>query len=1034
MKKHYFFVSLLALALSMPRSSFASVQSADSDDGIVVTLGAPKVSMQLMAAQSSVTQSHMVINGTGQSGTFILNAQNLVEDIKLTATSGLEVYPATLPAGSNGETIIITLNSTLPVTEGRIILRSGDARAYVNVTGYGTPLEEKNLSQNPVYPGGDDESFVKGKEDGFTPGENGYTVEFRVKTDNLNKVFEAFAVTPEGAGFKAYVNSTSVGLYDGSTQVNIPNPATAFDGGLQHFYNNDGKYHTYRFSVTSDQRIFVYRDGLQIAILRASDYANQASWTVENGDMVENLLKNPDFEGEYDYRASDSLIVRVEGWQLDPIDQYNCLYTVPNYEINNELDFNNHVMSLQRYTWNDGWAAGRVSQIVDVAPNETYSLSFLAGGGMKVKDSAIDYLMSSVRIEEVQNSELNNKVEISNMDGMVSYSMDYTTSAECRQIRVSLYNERFLNGGGWGSSVRPFRVDEMRLTGVSRVLTQEVGFDNTFADVEYFTYDPTGAYAPLEAVLSPSEKNVTIDGTNQTKTVKVSTANLRADVPLSVTASKGFSVYPEELIPNHESEVTITLNSTLPVTKGRIILRSGDIRAYVNVTGYGTPLEEKNLSQNPVYPGGDDESFVKGKEDGFTPGENGYTVEFRVKTDNLNKVFEAFAVTPEGAGFKAYVNSTSVGLYDGSTQVNIPNPATAFDGGLQHFYNNDGKYHTYRFSVTSDQRIFVYRDGLQIAILRASDYANQASWTVENGDMVENLLKNPDFEGEYDYRASDSLIVRVEGWQLDPIDQYNCLYTVPNYEINNELDFNNHVMSLQRYTWNDGWAAGRVSQIVDVAPNETYSLSFLAGGGMKVKDSAIDYLMSSVRIEEVQNSELNNKVEISNMDGMVSYSMDYTTSAECRQIRVSLYNERFLNGGGWGSSVRPFRVDEMRLTGVSRVLTQEVGFDNTFADVEYFTYDPTGAYAPLEPVFGGDVTGIEGTNSDAGVYGTVIDNWLTLNNVPESAKIEIYSSTGVLIAVENSYTSGQSIPLYEKGIYVCVVNDGTRKEIVKIVY
>ena len=68
------------------------------------------------------------------------------------------------------------------------------------------------------------------------------------------------------------------------------------------------------------------------------------------------------------------------------------------------------------------------------------------------------------------------------------------------------------------------------------------------------------------------------------------------------------------------------------------------LRAYVNVTGYGTPLEEKNLSQNPVYPGGDDESFVKGKEDGFTPGENGYTVEFRVKTDNLNKVFEAFAV------------------------------------------------------------------------------------------------------------------------------------------------------------------------------------------------------------------------------------------------------------------------------------------------------------------------------------------------------------------------------------------------------
>lgn len=52
--------------------------------------------------------------------------------------------------------------------------------------------------------------------------------------------------------------------------------------------------------------------------------------------------------------------------------------------------------------------------------------------------------------------------------------------------------------------------------------------------------------------------------------------------------------------------------------------------------------------------------------------------------------------------------------------------------------------------------------------------------------------------------------------------------------------------------------------------------------------------------------------------------------------------------------------------------------------VEYFTYDPTGAYAPLEPVFGGDVTCIEGTNSDAGVYGTVIDNWLIIRIMYQS--------------------------------------------------
>ena len=166
-----------------------------------------------------------------------------------------------------------------------------------------------------------------------------------------------------------------MGFYNGASQISISNPATAADGGKQKFYNKDGKFHTYRFAVTSDKRIFAYRDGIQVATLRASDYGNQAEWAVENGEIVENLLKNSNFEGEYNVRA-DGLVNRVEGWILDPIDQYNCAYDVANLEIDNELDHNNHAMKLQRYNWNDGWGAGTVSQIVTWLPTAlTVSLS-----------------------------------------------------------------------------------------------------------------------------------------------------------------------------------------------------------------------------------------------------------------------------------------------------------------------------------------------------------------------------------------------------------------------------------------------------------------------------------------------------------------------------------------------------------------------------------------------------------------------------------------------------------------------------------
>ncbi len=1012
MKKHYCKILLASLALAAPFYGYAGAP--------VVTLGAPATAVA--AAPAKAQAAGVVIDGTGNTGTFTVNAANLSNRITLTATPGLAVYPEVLPADAANATVRVTLLSTLPLTEGSIILRSGDYRAVIPVTGYGSELEQKDLGAAPVY-SGNDKSFVNRAADGFTAGEGGYTVEFRVKLDKSSDSFDAYAVTTEGSAFKAYVEPEAVGLYNSTSKVAFANPLTEAEGGKSQFYNRDGKFHTYRFAVTSDKRVFAYRDGIQVATLRASDYGNQPEWGVENGDVVENLLKNAGFEGEWNKRTSDSLVNKVEGWIVDPIDRYNCTYEVPNYEINNELDHFNHVLKLQRYNWNDGWGAGTVSQIVDVAPNSTYSLSFLAGGGMNTKTGEI---MSSVKIQEVENSTLGSSVSVTNEEGMEQYGLNYTTSADCKQIKVIVYNERFLNGGGWGSSPKAFYVDEMVLTGTSRVLDQKTGFDSNGASVEYFTYDVTGAYAPLTPVLEPAESAVVIDGAGSSKTVKVNIANLISADKVQVSATTGFSVFPTVLDPSKDGEIRITLNSTLPETSGKVILRSGDLRTYIDLTGYAADLEQKDLKEGAAF-AGTEKSFTAGAAEGFTAGQDGYTIEFRAKLNNSMSTLDAYAVTTDGAAFQAYVDPEALGLYNGLTKVNVENPATAADGGKKTFYNKDGNFHTYRYAVASDGRVTLYRDGLFVANLRTADYGHQSEWAVENGEVVENLLKNADFEGEWNKRA-DGQVNRVEGWFLDPIDQYNCQYYVINNEINNELDYNNHVMKLQRYNWNDGWGAGTVSQLVDVAPNSTYSLSFLAGGGMNTKTGEI---MSSVRIQEAQDATLGAKVDITNEEGMEQYGLNYTTSADCKQIKVVLYNERFLNGGGWGSSPKAFLVDEMTLTGTSRVLDQKTGFKANGANVEYFAFDVTGAYAPFEPGFG---TGVDDVLAAEKAYANTTANGVAIYNVEEGVSVSVYDTLGALVATVHDYAAGSEIALPANGLYLCVVSGARESQTIKVIF
>ena len=933
------YLKLLFCAFLMSAANGVGYASSVNDDG--TTSMVVKFAAKNGAARSatSTMPGKLLLKGTGAKATVFVEATGLEQDVQVAVTSGFSVTPAVIKAGTESVEVTVTNTSTRNQAEGKLILRSGDIRTYVSLLGTGSPLPVKDISANAVYGGGTDDA--KTYTD-FTPGKDGYTVEFKVKTDDASKEFYPFAVSDNKVGFKGYVKSESIGLYNGCntfiSDEGISNPA---NGGT--FYNTDGLYHTYRYAVTPDKRVFVYRDGLAVDTFRVADLAMQPEWAVENGDMKENLIKNPGFEGEWNFSKSRNIVTRIEGWDVYPYDQYNSTQDIEAEERNNDVDMNNHVLSLKRYMWNDGWSAGQISQIVDVAPNETYSFSALAKGGIK-KDGT---QLGSIRIEDLQNSD--NKVTIPvTSDSYQTYASDFTTLANTKQIRVYFNLER----DKWGASITALKVDDVKLTGVDRNVAAKIGFKNNGADVAYFTYDTTGAYAPAFASLASSVDSLTIEGTGAEKTFNISASNLQNDIHISATS--GFEVTPS-LIKASETSATITIKnvSTLNHNTGKVILRSGDVRTYVSLLGTGSPLPVKDISANAVYGGGTDDA--KTFTD-FVPGKDGYTVEFKVKTDDASKEFYPFAVSDNKVGFKGYVKSESIGLYNGCntfiSDEGISNPA---NGGT--FYNTDGLYHTYRYAVTPDKRVFVYRDGLAVDTFRVADLAMQPEWAVENGDMKENLIKNPGFEGEWNFSKSRNIVTRIEGWDVYPYDQYNSTQDIEAEERNNDVDMNNHVLSLKRYMWNDGWSAGQISQIVDVAPNETYSFSALAKGGIK-KDGT---QLGSIRIEDLQNSD--NKVTIPvTSDSYQTYASDFTTLANTKQIRVYFNLER----DKWGASITALKVDDVKLTGVDRNVAAKIGFKNNGADVAYFTYDTTGAYAPAFASLASSVDSltIEGTGAE----------------------------------------------------------------------
>ena len=885
-------------------------------------------------------------------------------------------------------------------------------RKKVKLVAHGDALPQKDLSQNPIYKGKADDDSKSFDASSLT--DNGYTIEVRAKTDNAAKQILPYAVTSSGLGFKGYVKDTSMGLKNSKdvfvSEKGISNPA---NGGT--FYNTDGQYHTYRYAVTADRRVFVYRDGMPVDTFRVADLALQPEWSEKNGEIEKNLIKNGDFEGESDYSSSAGTTVKIEGWDVYPIDQYNTYQSVSSEERSNEVDQNNHVMSINRYYWEGGWADGEISQIVDVAPNETYAFSALAKGGFRKNGEQL----ATIRIQDLQNDD--NKVTLKvTSENYQTYATDFQTRANTKQIRVWFNLAR----AAWGDGGSSLKVDDVKLTGVKRIPTAQMGFENIGADVEYFSFDATGAYAPLFATLETSEDELTIIGTDAVKTFTVNAENLTGDI--TITPSYGFAVSPTVIKAGTKTAtVKVTNLTTLNNSKGKVVLRSGDMRKNVRIIAHGTPLPVKDLSQEPIYKGKADDDSQSFDASSLT--ENGYSVEIKAKTDNAGKQVLPYAVTRKGLGFKGYIKDTSMGLKNSKdvfvSEKGISNPA---NGGT--FYNTDGQYHTYRYAVTKDRRVFVYRDGLPVDTFRVADLALQPEWSTESDYVSKNLLKNGDFEGEWDFSESQNITKFIEGWDVYPYDQYNSYQDIVSEERSNEIDQNNHVLSIHRYMWEGGWADGEISQIVDVAPNDIYTFSALAKGGIRSNGDQL----GSIRIQDLQNDD--NKVTMTvNSDSYKTYAVDFETKANTKQIRI-WFN---LGRAAWGASVSAFKIDDARLIGTHRSATPQLGFECIGADIEYFNFDATGAYAPALP--GLTVEDINdaiktATDRQGTLRGRIDGGVLTLTGAEEHSRVVVYQTNGAQVAALNNYTEGTGIGLPRRGIYIVAVLKNGRKQVLKIAY
>lgn len=459
---HIMLLAIAGLGLLNPASAFGEEKKAGPYEGM------PTVT----------------VKGTNKTASFTVNPKSLSEDITLKAPLGFKVSPSVIPAGTPSQKVTVTYAGYKNCAEGSLILKSGENKSYVHVVGLGTPLQSKD--ELPKVDTGSSGNFNAS----FTPGANGYTYEFRLASNEDGYEFAPYFVDGNGNGAKLYVDDSAFGYINARNKRGFSNPLTqGKPGGTGKFYNNDGKSHTYRIAVTPDNLAFVYRDGIAVDTINVGALSPQPGFAAGIGEMTENLLKNGDFEMGYTCIPNETIVKRMDGWDIVIGDRWNSEQFIDNQEMSADIDNDNHIFRIRPYKWGGGhWSDGSIEQVVDVVPGETYTLEVLAHGGASAKQGRNT---GKILIREVQNTANKVETEIAS-DMWETYSLDYTPSEDCKQLSISFV----VGKGSYNNDIKPVCVDNARLVGMSRTYKPKYGYDNSNATVEYVAFDPTGAYAP----------------------------------------------------------------------------------------------------------------------------------------------------------------------------------------------------------------------------------------------------------------------------------------------------------------------------------------------------------------------------------------------------------------------------------------------------------------------------------------------------------------------------------------------------------
>jgi hypothetical protein len=888
-----------------PNGAYAPTMAAITTDKDVLTIDGTK----------GETYATLKITGTGLRSS---------EMITFNAPAGVTVVPSRIPSTSNGRTVKVLYDGTRTSFSDELTLRSGETTKVVTINAKGAPLAKGALT-NKI------EGVKEFTVPSFDP-KRGYTMEIHTKVaPKMANGVRLYASNSNGNGYCINLGDSVISVYN--PKAKLSNPDTLLCA------KNSTLQHTYRVAVAGDDRMFVWRDGNPADTVLLSDYILPKDFLGTNyATSNDNLLRNADFNGEvrYDYMSDDgdkALFAHyIEGWDIYPIEGWNTRQYIVPWEVDESeaLGLGNKALKLERYGWNKGWSDGYISQAVPVIAGQTYNLNVLAAGGI---NAAVKY--GYIRLEEVQSPKTGVELPITS-DTPQYYNLSYTPTAQCKELRVVFGLKSPGAIGSWGSVPEvPIYVDNPVLTGPKVYGLSALGFvaDNN-SDVDYFAYSTDGAFAPTEPEIETSSDEIIINGTGKSELLRITGHDLVPGEKIYLSCPGNFSLSKTELEPDVKAgNVVVKMLSTLKRCDGYITLRSGRTVKRVHVIGKGTTLPERELSGSPVYTGNADTWSIS-QADGFNP-EDGYTVEFKVSNQLLNSRFEWFGATANNGGINPVHDGSSISVRNGSSTSKVLT------------VDDVDNYTTYRYAVASDGRVFVYRDRAPIDTLYVHDYAMPVGYAGASGSYSENLLHNSGFdEASTTYIMDDDpdrevFTDYIEGWTItDPHNGWNTRSHIVTERINDEYGDFNQVMALERYRWESGYESV-TTQTVPIVPNTEYVLTAMAKGGISKSGSTP---LAYIRLEETQNTDLGTTVKVETNDYR-QYTIKYTPSNDCEQLRVVLG----FKTAGKGTETSMAKFDNVRLEGYARQLTPKLGFEKANTNMAYFTYDLTGAYAPILP-------------------------------------------------------------------------------------